>query len=114
MPFHADIKLFYSPYSEGLGAFGENYVATKTIEFAKYFDNRQCFSERDLESWAGIVMLEMALDGEYEKSDSIVLAYNKTIVNNCVTCTPKQKETIKKLGANLLEKWHDFLINRGY
>lgn len=105
-------KISDSSYSEGLGSAGKDYIENKTCEFASYFDNKECFTNRDLEIWAEIAVLEFQIDTDlqYNENDKVVIDnFNKKLMKNCQNCTQQQKETIKLFGKILNEKWFDYL-----
>lgn len=98
-------------YSEGLGYYGKEYIANKTCEFASYFDNKECFTDKDLETWVNIALLEFEIDGEsdngYDKK--IVVNYNKKIKENCINATMNQKATIEKFCKLLDKKYNEYI-----
>ena len=98
-------------FSEGLGLAGKEYVENNTKEFISYFDNKDCFTESDLTTWADIVILEFSISGEGEYDKPIIDNYIKKLKSNCKDCSPTQKENISKLGVTLKNKWQDFLKN---
>jgi hypothetical protein len=104
-------KISDSSYSEGLGSAGKDYIENRTCEFASYFDNKECFTDRDLETWANIALLEFEIDGEsdngYDKT--IVVNYKKKIKENCINATAKQKETIDKFCKLLETKYNEYV-----
>ncbi|WP_426064232.1 hypothetical protein [Flavobacterium sp. DSP2-3-1] len=104
-------KIADGAYSEGLGYSGFEYVKNDTKIFASYFDNVECFTESDLNTWAGIVMLELMIDGTDENNKPIIDDYITKLKSNCKSCTEKQKETINKFGLILKEKWNNYLKN---
>jgi len=105
-------KISDSSYAEGLGEIGEEYIKNKTQEFASYFDNKECFTDKDLETWADISMLDFSISGQindsvYEKT--IVSNFNKKLKNNCKNCMTSQKETIDKFSKVLEKKYNDYI-----
>lgn len=98
-------------YAEGLGYKGYEYVETETQTFASYFDNVDCFTDDDLNTWADIVMLELTIDGMDENNNPIVDDLIKTIKDNCNTCSDQQKKTIDKFALLLKDKWNSCLQN---
>lgn len=104
-------KISDSSYSEGLGNVGKEYIENKTCEFTSYFDNKECFTDRDLETWADIALLEFEITGEtdngYDKK--IVVDYNKKIKENCKNATANQKATIEKFCKLLDMKYNEYI-----
>lgn len=96
-------------YSEGLGYAGYNYVLNNTPEFVSYFDNKHCYTDNDLATWADIVIMEFSISGEGSYDQPIVDDYIKKLKSNCKDCSTVQKETINKFGLILKEKWNEFL-----
>lgn len=96
-------------YSEGLGYAGYNFVLNYAQEFASFFDNKKCHTEKDLATWVDIVSLEINMNSEGDDYESIVENYIKKLTSNCKNCTPNQKETINKFGLLLKEEWSEFL-----
>lgn len=93
-------------FSEGLGLAGFEFIEKHTKDFASYFDNKKCFTDNDLETWADIVILEIGISDEGKK---IVDNYIQQLNSNCKDCSTTQKETINKFGLTLKEKWNEFL-----
>jgi hypothetical protein len=98
-------------YSEGLGNIGKEYIENKTLEFTQYFDDKDCFNDKDLETWAGIAILEFSIIGEGEYDKPIIDKFNNKLESNCVDCSVSQKETIRKFAKILKVKWLDYLKN---
>lgn len=99
-------------YSEGLGDVGKNFIENNTIEFASYFDNKDCFDDSDLKTWADITILEFGISGEnkdgtYDKT--IVDVYTQNLTLNCKDCSANQKATIDNFSKILKLKWSEFL-----
>lgn len=98
-------------FSEGLGLAGKEYVENNTKEFISNFDNKNCFTEDDLKTWADIVILEFSISGEGEYEKQIIDDYIKKLKSNCKDCSPPQKENINKFSVILKNKWQEFLKN---
>jgi hypothetical protein len=98
-------------FSEGLGLAGKEYVENNTKEFISYFDNKDCFTDNDLTTWAKIVILEFSISGEGEYDKPIIDAYIKKLKSNSNDCSSTQKENINKFGLTLKREWKDFLKN---
>ena len=99
-------------YAEGLGCYGKEYVEKKTCLFASYFDNKECFSDEDLDRWVNIVVGEFEIDGEIEtgKYDkTIVVEFNKKLKENCKNATTNQKVTIEKFCKLLDKKYNEYI-----
>lgn len=91
--------------SEGLGYSGLDYVENNTLDFFSYFENKECFSDNDLKTWAQILMLEFELDFENENEDRIVQYFTAKINMKCKTCNSSQKKTLVKFINYLTEEW---------
>ena len=98
-------------FSEGLGLAGKEYLENNTLEFISNFDNKECFTDEDLITWANIVILEFSISGEGEYNKPIIDDYIKKLKSNCKNCSLTQKENINKFGLTLQTKWKDFLKN---
>lgn len=98
-------------FSEGLGLAGKEYVENNTKEFISNFDNKDCFTDNDLTTWAKIVILEFSISGEGEYDKPIIDDYIKKLKSNCKECSPTQKENISKFGLTLKNEWKEFLKN---
>ncbi len=98
-------KIADGAYSEGLGYSGFEYVENHTQIFVSYFENVECFTESDLNTWADIVMLELMIDGMDENNKPIIDDYITKLKSNCKNSSVDQKETINKFGVILKEKW---------
>jgi len=96
-------------FAEGLGYAGKQYVENNTQEFVAYFDNKQCFTERDLTTWVDILMLEFSLLAENEFDKLYVDNYLKELNINCKNCSAIHKETLNKFSLILREEWHELL-----
>lgn len=51
-------------YTEALSYAGYHFVLNHTAAFAAYFDDRTCHTSEDLKTWARIVAMEIAMNGE--------------------------------------------------
>jgi len=96
-------------FSEGLGLAGKEYVENNTKEFIANFDNKNCFTDNDLKTWANIVIGEFSISGEGEYEKPIIDDYIKKLKSNCNNCSPTQKENINKFGLTLKNEWKEFL-----
>lgn len=100
-------------FSEGLGLAGYEFVLNYTQEFASYFDNKACHTDKDLETWADIVIGEFSISGEGEFDQPVVDDYIKNLKSNCKNCSTTQIETVNKFGSILKEKWKEYLKHNG-
>ena len=98
-------------FSEGLGLAGKEYVENNTKEFISYFDNKDCFTDNDLATWAKIVIIEFSISGEGEYDKPIIHDFIKKLKSNCNDCSSSQKENISKFGLTLKNEWKEFLKN---
>lgn len=98
-------------FSEALGLAGYEYVKNNPSEFAGYFDNKECFKEKDLETWTDIIMLEFQIMEEKEYSQPIADNFFNELKRNCRDCSSSKKETIEKFSRLLKQKWSTFLKN---
>ena len=96
-------------YAEALGLAGKDYVEYNTHEFAAHFDNNACFSEKDIDAWVDIVMLEFGLLIENESDSGSMNEYLQAVRNNCGECTVSQKATIEKFLSKLEKSWQDLI-----
>ena len=96
-------------FSEGLGLAGKEYVENNTKEFISYFDNKDCFSDDDLTTWANIVILELGIGGEGEYDNSIVDNYIRKLKSNHKDWSPAQEDNIDKFSFILKKEWTEFL-----
>lgn len=99
-------------FAEGLGLAGYEFVLNHTEEFASYFDHPACHTEKDLDTWTELVMLEFKIIGEEEDNDTIVENYINKLKINCKKCSASQQKTMDKFSLMLLDKWNDFLQNK--
>lgn len=102
-------------YSEGLGAFGKEFVENNTREFLSFFDNDKCLGEKELNDWANIVMLEISLLAS-DLPDSLLRTrgnptdgYIDGLNKNCIPCTGKEKAILVKFTKSLKQKWQDYV-----
>jgi hypothetical protein len=101
-------------FSEGLGIKGYNYVLKNTQEFASHFDNKECFTNNDLETWADIMLLEIHIEQENvetTKEEHLVYQYCRKLKNQSENFTASQKQTINNFIGILEKKWVEFLKN---
>ena len=91
-------------FSEGLGLAGKEYIENNTKEFIANFDNKDCFTDNDLTTWADIVILEFSISGEGEYDKPIIDDYIKKLKSNCKSSSPIQKVNINKFGLTLQNK----------
>lgn len=96
-------------YAEGLGYLGKEYIENNTPAFLSFFDNTACFTDSDLSTWAGIVILEFSLVEEDEYDKPFVDEYSSGLIRNCKPCTPAQKTNLEKFTRILKGKWRDYL-----
>jgi hypothetical protein len=99
-------------YAEGLGYSGLEYIEKNTLDFLNYFENKKCFSENDLKTWVGILMLEFSLEYDNESDMDIVNIFTSKINLNCKNCNSSQKETLKKFSNYLTEEWKIYLTKQ--
>lgn len=98
-------------FSEALGATGYNYVLKNTQEFASHFDNKECFTEKDLETWSDIVLLEIHIEQENvetTKEENLVHKYCRSLKKQSENYTTSQKQTISNFIGILERKWGEF------
>ncbi len=101
-------------FSEGLGFAGKVYVENNTKEFAAYFDNKECFDENDLETWAKIVLLEFHIiqpNIETSKEEHLIYGYCRKLISNSQKFPKGQKRTIEMFARQLEKEWGEFLKN---
>jgi hypothetical protein len=96
-------------YSEGLGLTGKEYVENNTLEFLNNFGNKECFTEKDLETWADIVLLEFSLADETMYDKPFVKDYCNKLNSNCNKCTESQRVTLDKFSKILKTKWAAYI-----
>lgn len=99
-------------FSEGLGLAGKEYIENNTQEFAAYFDRKECFTDKDLETWADIVFLQIQLEQdnvETTKKEHTIYGYCRKLKKQSANYPETQRETIFKFVQILNTKWGDFL-----
>lgn len=104
-------KLSDGAYSEGLGELGKEFIENNTKNFSSFFDNTECFTEKDLETWADIAILEFSIIGEDDYKKPIVDDFTKKLKINCRNCTKTQIRTIDKFEQILKKKWSEYLAH---
>ena len=104
-------KISDGAYSEVLGYTGKEFIENNSKEFVTFFDNKNCFTDNDLEIWADILVLEFAIDSEGEYDKLIIDQFINKLKSNCRDCSSTQKETINKFALTLNEKWKEYLKN---
>ncbi len=101
-------------YSEALGDFGKEYIENNPKDFASFFDNKSCFTDTDLKTWAKIALLEFEIIEENlntEKNKQIVYKYCDKLKNDSKHYSNSQRETIKNFCNHLLNEWEKYLNN---
>lgn len=96
-------------FSEELGLAGKEYVENNTKEFIANFDDKTCFTDNDLTTWAKIVILEFSISGEGEFDKPIMDNYIKKLKSNCKDCSPTQIENMNRFYLALKNEWKEFL-----
>ena len=101
-------------FSEALGLAGKEFVEKNTSEFASFFNNQECFSRKDLETWADIVLLDFQIEQdnvETTKDEHLIYGYCRKLKKQSLTFSKIQQETIADFTIILEKKWGDFLKN---
>lgn len=98
-------------YAEGLGEAGFSFVQNNTKQFVEFFDNKDCFGEKDLEIWVRIVMMEVALVSYNEFDDGLIDDYINVLNLKCHDCSTNQQTTLKTFISLLKEQWFVLLTN---
>lgn len=107
-------KIADGAYSEGLGNFGKEFIESYPKKFATFFDNKECFTDKDLNIWADIALLEFQIideNIESGKGESLVSIYSKKLLKESENYTDNQKETIRKFTDYLKNGWNEYLKN---
>lgn len=105
-------KIADGALAEGLGNLGKEFIENNPHEFAEFFDNKSCFSDIDLNTWAKIALLEFEIIDENidtGKGESLVDRYCKKLIIDSSQYSESQKETIKKFCDFLKTEWGNFL-----
>jgi hypothetical protein len=91
-------------FSESLGLAGKEYIEKHTKEFLTNFENKECYSEVDLETWANIVMLEfnVNMDDKFEKQP--IYKFINKLKFNCKDCIASEKATLNNFALKLENK----------
>lgn len=101
-------------FSEGLGHKGKEYVENNTEEFAANFESKDCFTERDLDIWAKIVLLEFHViqeNVETTKEEHLIYAYCRKLIAKSEQFSFRKKNTIVRFTKKLKYEWSEFLKN---
>ena len=98
-------------YAEGLGNYGKEYIEENTKDFLTYFDNKTCFNDEDIETWADIAMLEFSILIENTNESEIVEKYITKLNENCNSCSKEQKLTLEKFEKSLRVKYKEYEDN---
>lgn len=104
-------KIADGAYSEGLGYTGKEFIENNPKAFTAFFDNKNCFTDTDLETWADILILEFAIDSDGESDKTIIEQFINKLNFKCIDCSSTQKETINKLDLTLNKKWKEYFKN---
>ena len=95
--------------SEGLGIAGVKYVENNTKEFISNFENKSCFDDNDMITWANILILEFSIGSDGGSDKTFIDDYVKKLNLNCKDCSPIQKENVRKFGLTLKDEWKIYL-----
>jgi hypothetical protein len=110
-------KIADGAYSEELGNLGKEFIENNPKDFAIFFDNKACFDDKDLQTWAKIVLLEFEIIDESfletGKGEPSVNEYCRKLLKESEGFKPDQKETIRKFNGFLLNEWRQLLMNMG-
>ena len=104
-------KISDGAYAEALGLAGKDYVEIKTKEFASNFDDEECFTKIDLETWSNIVMLEFQITEDSSSAKETIKNYSETLIKNCKSCTEKQKLIIDDFTIYITAKEKQYFNN---
>ncbi len=85
------------------------YVKNYPSQFTNYFTGQNAFIDKDLKTWADIVMIEFEIISENECDKPLVKNYLDAIKKNCKDCSSQQKEVLDKFSQYLNERWTKFL-----
>jgi len=99
-------------FTEGLGHAGKEYIQNNTKEFATYFDNKDCFTDQDLETWAKIVLIEFHIiqeNVETTKEEHLIYGYCRKLTTISKQFPKEQRNTIERFTKQLKHEWGDFL-----
>lgn len=99
-------------YAEGLGGAGFSFVKNNTKRFVEFFDNKDCFTAKDLETWVSIVMIEVALVSDNEFDEALIDDYIRDLNQKCGDCSLTQQATLKAFNLLLKEQWLVLLTNK--
>lgn len=98
-------------YAEGLGTMGKEYVEENTKDFVAFFDTTICFSDKDLEAWADIVMLEFSILLDEDMKAELINPYIAKLEKNCSGCSKAQQRTLTKFETLLRAKVKEYKDN---
>ncbi len=98
-------------YSEALGNAGYEYIKAHPGEFSNYFIGQDAFTDKDLQVWADIVMLEFSIIAEDDYGKPWAKNYLDEINSRCLNCSDQQKKVLKEFGLYLNNRWAVFLKN---
>jgi hypothetical protein len=103
-------KFVDGAFAEGLGNLGKTYIEHNTRNFARFFEETNCFTNKDLETWADIALLEFKILCEDEEDRYIFKDYLRKINSKCKGCSSAQINTLNRFRVLLQSKWDDYLI----
>lgn len=83
-------------FSEAMGLAGKEFTKNYTEEFLINFDNKDCFSENDLENWTKIVSNEFKIIEDKEQQKEAVSTYISELKENCKDCSEIRLEIMSK------------------
>ncbi len=102
-------------YAEGLGNLGKEFTENHTPAFAAFFDYKNCFTDKDLHTWAKIVLLEFEIIDDNIESNKgetpLIHLFAQQLIRNSKPYSDSQKFTIKKFAAYLDDEWSKFLLH---
>lgn len=101
-------------YAEGLGNLGKEFIENHPQLFASFFDSNNCFTEKDLNTWAKIVLLEFEiLDENIEKGNAqpLISLFAEQLIRNSANYSDNQKKTITQFAGYLNDEWNKFLLH---
>lgn len=96
-------------YAEGLGAEGTAFIEKNTLVFARYLA-LNCFTIKDMETWADIAMLELEIDGAIDDEGNMdkntAADFCKKLTENCKKASTEQQQTIATFNEIVIKKYN--------
>lgn len=101
-------------FAEGLGNLGKEYIEHNTLDFARFFEDTNCFTNTDLAIWADIALLEFKILCDDVGNRYLFGDYIQQIQSIAKKSTFVQHNILNHFTELLQSKWDDYWKSTGH